>query len=221
MHLKIALGHLSSGNQPQALAELLQAEKLDDSNPVIQNNLGLTYFFRDRLELAELHLRNAVDLKPSYSEALNNLGRILIERAKYKEATTEIQKVIDYLTYPTPERAYSNMGLAKFKQSDFEGAKKHFQKSIELQRENCMALTYYGRCFYELKDFKRSAEVLDKAVGFCMKSQYDEPHYYSALSYYQIGQVVKAETRLEELIKLYPDGKYVEKAKTALETMKR
>lgn len=221
MHLKIALGHLSAGNQPQALAELLQAEKLDDSNPAIQNNLGLTYFFRERLDLAEIHLRNAIDLKPNYSEARNNLGRILIERGKYKEALVEIQKVIDDLTYPTPERAYSNMGLAKFKQNEFESSKKYFLKAIELQRENCMALTYYGRCFYELKDFKRSAEVLDKAVGFCMKSQYDEPHYYSALSYYQIGQVVKAETRLEDLIKLYPDGKYVEKAKTALETMKR
>jgi Tfp pilus assembly protein PilF len=221
LHLKIGQGHLSSGNYPQALAEMISAEKLDPSNPIIQNSLGLSYATRDRLDLAEVHLRRAVELKSNYSEARNNLGRILTERGKYAEAATELQKVLADLTYASPDRAYTNLGIVKFKTSEFELAKKYLQKSLDLQRENCLAQSYYGRCFYELQDYRRSAETLDKAVGYCQRVQYDEPHYYSALSYYQLGQSQKAEARMEELIKLYPDGKYVEKAKTALETMRK
>jgi Tfp pilus assembly protein PilF len=221
LHMKIGTGHISAGNYPQALAELIQAEKLDPSNPAIQNNLGLAYFLRERYDLAEKHIRMALDLKPDFSEARNNLGRTLIERGKYTEAIAEINKVIEDLTYPNPDKAYTNLGIAEFKLRNFDSAKRSFLKSIEIQRENCLAQSYYGRCLYELKDFRRSAEALDRAVGFCQRILFDEPHYYSALSYYQLGQVNKAEARLEELIKLYPDGRYGEKAKSMLETIRR
>ena len=221
LHLKIGQGHLTAGNYPQALAEMITAERLDPSDPMIQNYLGLAYAARERLDLAEVHLRKAVSLKSDYSEGRNNLGQVLSQRGKYPEAAAEIQKVIDDLTYPNPDRALTNMGIIQFKSNHFVEAKKFLLRAIELQRENCLALSYYGRCFYELQDYKKSAEALDRAVGFCQRIQYDEPHYYSALSYYQLGMSQKAEIRLEELIKLYPDGKYVEKAKSALETIRK
>ena len=52
------------------------------------------------------------------------------------------------------------------------------------------------------------ADALDRAVSFCQKNLYDEPHYYSALTYFQLGQTAKAESRFEELLKLYPRGQY-------------
>ena len=36
LHSQIGMGYMSSGNYPQALAELIQAEKLDPKNPKIQ-----------------------------------------------------------------------------------------------------------------------------------------------------------------------------------------
>lgn len=221
LHLRIGIGHLNAGNYPQALAELLESEKLDSSNPIVQNNLGLAYFLRDRLDLSESHLRKALSLKSDYSESRNNLGRVLIERGKYQEAISEITKVINDLTYQNPDKALTNLGLAQFKMGQYDVAKKTFIKAIDHQRENCLALNYYGRCFYELKDYRRAAESLDKAVGFCQRMMFDEPHYYSALSYYQLGQVGRAEARLEELIKLYSDGRYIDKAKSMLETIRR
>jgi tetratricopeptide (TPR) repeat protein len=112
-------------------------------------------------------------------------------------------------------------GIIYFKRKQFAAAKIKFQKAIELQKDNCLASSYYGRCLYELKDHKKAAQALDQAVGFCQRSQFDEPHYYSALTYYQMGQPEKAEARLQEIIKLYPQGKYVDKAKDMLETMRK
>lgn len=221
LHLQLGTSQLNNGNYPQALSELMIAAQLDPNEPVIQNNLGLAYFFRERTDLAEVHIRNAIKLKPDYSDAHNNLSRILIERGRYQEAIQSARVVLQDLTYPNPEKPLINLGIAQFKLSQFDAAKKNFQKALEFQRDNCLAQSYFGRSLFEMQSFSRASEALDRAAGFCQQIQFDEPQYYSALSYYQIGQVQKAEARLEALIKMYPQGKYVDKAKTMLETMRR
>jgi type IV pilus assembly protein PilF len=221
LHLQSGTALLNEGNYPQALSELLTAESLDPENPTIQNNLGLTYFFRERNDLAESHIRKALKLHPEYTDARNNLSRILIERGKYQEAIQEAQAANNDLTYPNPEKPLINLGLAQFKLRQFEISKKTFQKAVEIQRDNCLAQSYYGRSLFELRDYRRAAEALDRAVGFCQRSQFDEPHYYSALSYFELGLNEKAEARFEELLKLYPQGKYVDKAKSMLDTIQR
>lgn len=221
LHQQIGTNHLMNGNYPEALSELLTAERLDSNDPSIQNNLALAYFVRDRLDLAEKHTRKALAIDPKFSDARNNLARILIERAKYPEAIKELQAVINDLTYPNPEKPLTNLGIAYFSMGQYEKAKENFAKAIDYKRDDCQAQSYFGRCLYEMKDYKRALESLDRAVGFCMRSQYDEPHYYSALTLYQLGQSNKAITRFEEIIKLYPNGSYVEKSRSMLETIKR
>jgi type IV pilus assembly protein PilF len=221
LHLKIGTAHLNNENYPQALSELLTAEELDTENPIIQNNLGLAYFFRERYDLAEIHIRKALKLEPKYSDARNNLSRLLIERGRYEEAIHEATIVTQDLTYINPEKPLINIGMAQFKLRQFDAARKTLQKAIDFQRDNCLAHSFYGRSLFELKDFRRASEALDQAAGFCQRSLFDEPQYYSALSYYQLGDRPKAEARLEGLIKIYPNGKYTDKAKTMLETIRR
>ena len=105
--------------------------------------------------------------------------------------------------------------------NDFNGAKNAFSKAVDFQRDSCEAQNNYGRSLYELKDYRKASDALDRAIGFCQRTQFDEPHYYSALSYYQLGEVDKAKSRLDEVIKFYPNGKYIDKAKGLLETINK
>jgi type IV pilus assembly protein PilF len=221
LHLQLGTSQLQDGHYPMALATLKEAERLDPDNPVTQNNLGLTYFFRDRFDLSEEKIRKALKLKPDYSDARNNLARVLIERGQFHEAASQAEKVVADLTYTDPDRAYVNLGIAYFKLNRFSESREALLKAIELQRDNCLAHSYFGRSFFEQKEWKRASEALDRAVGHCMKSQYDEPHYYSALAYYQLGLTKKSEARFMELVKIYPDGKYVQKSKDMLEIIRR
>ncbi len=221
LHLKIGTSHLNNENYPQALSELLTAYELDPSNPVIANNLGLAYFFRERFDLAEVNIRKALKLNANYSDARNNLSRVLFERGKYDESIREAEIVTQDLTYNSPEKPLINIGMSQFKLQRYEAAKKSLLKALEFQRDNCLAYSYYGRTLFEMRDYQRASEALDQAAGFCQRSQFDEPHYYSALSYYQQGKKQMAEARLESLLKLYPNGRYLEKAKTMLETIRR
>ncbi|WP_347355798.1 tetratricopeptide repeat protein [Bdellovibrio sp.] len=221
LHLRLGAAHIESGNYPFALQELLKAAELDPENPAIQNNLGQVYFYRERYDLAEKHLREALKMEPRYSDARNNLGRVLIEAGKYPEAEKEIRTVINDLTYGSPEKAYINLGLLKFNQKEFKASRDAFSKVMQTQTDDCVANTYYGRTLFEEKDYGRAAEALDRAIGFCQKSLYDEPHYYSALAYYRLGDKSKSVARFEELIKYYPTGTYRDKAKGMLSLIRK
>jgi type IV pilus assembly protein PilF len=221
LHLQIGMGHMRTGNYPQALSELMRAENLDPSNPNIQNTLGLAYYFRGRLDLAETHLSRALNINSSFSDARNNLSRVLIDLGKYDKAIIEATRVTKDLTYLYPEKPLINLGVAYFNLEKFKDAEKNLLAAIEISRDNCIAHSYYGRSLYERKEYRKAAEALDRAVGFCQKLQFDEPHYYGALSYFHLGEIKKSVSRLEEVTKIYTDGRYKEKASSMLETIQR
>ncbi len=221
LHQRMGLSLYDQGNYPMALREFLIAEKLNPNNPVVQNNLGLTYFMRERYALSEKHVKRALKLNPNYTDARNNLARILIEEGKYKEAEGELILALNDLTYTGQDRIYLNLGLVFFNQSQYEKARDHFVKSVGLQRDSCTGHSFLGRTYFELKNYEKASEVLDNAIGFCQKNFFDEPHYFSALTYYRLGQVEKAAARFEEILKLYPQGQYRDKSRAMLELLKK
>ncbi len=219
--LRSGTGYLTQGHYPAALRELLSAAELDPSHPVIQNNLGLAYFVREKFDLAEKHISRAIQLDSKYTDARNNHGRVLIELGQYDEAKEQLQRVLADLTYPEPEKAWFNLGLMYFRKGEFDTAKDKFAEGIRTNRGHCLSQTYYGRSLLELKDFDRAAAALDSAVGLCKNSQNDEPHYYSGISYYKLGRTDKAVARMEEVMRLYPQGRYAKKAESMLQIMLR
>ncbi len=221
MYLEVGTSQLQTGAYPQALASLLKAESLDSKNPVIQNNLGLAYFVREYYTKAEVHIRKAISLDEMYSDAYNNLGRTLIELGKYPEAIDVLQKAAKDLTYLSPEKPLLNLGIAYFRMKRFDMAISHLRRSIDIQRENCLARSYLGRSYFEKEEYLKASQELDRATSYCQRSQFDEPIYYAALSYYELDKQEIAIVRLEELIKIYSEGKYRDRAKSMIELMKR
>lgn len=217
----MGISYLEQGNYPFALRELLNAEELDPTSAVVQNNLGQVYFLRERYDLAEKSFQKAIQLQPDFSEARNNLARTYIETGKFPAAEKELKIVFNDLTYAGGTKAYINWGLSRFLQKDYTGAQSAFAKVLESQSDDCVANTYYGRSLFEQKDYTRATEALDRAVGFCQKNLVDEPHYYSALAYYRQGDKSKAVARFEEIVKLYPQGKFRDKSKALLEMIRK
>ena len=220
MRLRLGTSMLEQNNLPGALHELLIAEKLDNKNEVIQNNLGLAYFLRERFDLALPHLKRAVELKPDYSEARNNYGRVLIELARYDDAIAELQIVLSDLTYDDPSKALVNLGLAYFKKNDFANARSRLAQAVRINRQNCLGQILFGRTSLQLGDFTAASKTLDSAVTLCQESKSDEARYYSGLSYYKLGRASSAIARMEEVIKLYPEGQFAKKAESLLKIMK-
>lgn len=216
LYMQSGLAFYESGNYPQALSAFLKAEELYENNASLHNNIGLTYFMREKYELSIKHLERAIDIEPKFSEARNNLARVLIEIGKYNEAEKNLNIVTSDLTYINIDKAYFNLGLLKFNQKNYDEALVNFEKSLKQNPSSCLASAYFGRSYFEKKSYELATTQLDRAVGLCHKISYDEPHYYSALAYYRMGKKERAIARFKELIKLYPEGQYVQKTKALL-----
>jgi type IV pilus assembly protein PilF len=220
LHLRVGTGYLSQGNYPSALRELLIAEDLDPSNEIVQNNLGLVYFFRGHFQLSEQHLKRSVELKPSFSEGRNNHARVLIELMQFDQAIAELGTVLADLTYEEPAKAWVNLGIAYYRKGDFPKARDEFLKAVQIDRSHCLGQDMYGRSLLELGDLMGAAQALDNAVVICKTLNFDEPHYFSGLTYYKLGKTSFAIARMEEVIQLNPNGKYAKKAESLLKLMK-
>ena len=105
-----------------AMRELAKASELDPDNPEIDMTLGLAYQARGDLSKAEEHLRRAIDKKPDYADARNNLGIVLAERKEWDKAIREFEAAAENVMYTTPERAYFNLGEAYRAKGDPAGA---------------------------------------------------------------------------------------------------
>lgn len=227
LHLQIGTTLFTNKKYPAALTELLIAEKLDPANPTVQNNIALTYFVRDRFDLALKHVDRAIALRPDYTEARNNRARILIERGEYAAAIEEAKRVTQDLTYGFPIRGWTNISLAYFRKGDFANARDSATQALKIERGSCFAQTILGRSLLELgiaanapRQIHDAAETLDRAIVACRPEGQDEAAYFAGLAHYKLGKSATAVARLQELLKDYPEGRYVKKAESLLEIIK-
>ncbi len=220
LHFNIGVSDLESGRYPEALQQLLIANDMEPDNPLILNNLGLAYFVREKYAEAHQNIARALKLRPSYSDARNNLGRVLIEMGRTDDAIAELERVTKDLTYPSPEKAFANLGLAHMKKEEYQKAKKALAKAIQINREFCEAYNYYGQTLFRNQEFSKSSDIFDRALKICDRIP-QEVHYFSALSYYKSGQFDKAIARFEEVIKNYPESEFAQKSESMLKIIKK
>lgn len=178
LHLEMGTAHLAQGNYPAALTELLEAEQLDGTDPVIQNNLGLAYSVRGRVKEALAHYNKALELNSNYSDARANLARLQIDQKHYNEALHNLSLVENDLTYPYPEKPLSLKGMVYFYTGRYKTAEEYLARSMNAQRESCVTSDFYGRTLYEEKKLDEAAGILDLAIENCRPSRFEEPLFF-------------------------------------------
>lgn len=219
LYADVGRADLASGQYPEALQQLQIAYELDPEDPDILNDLGLAYFVRNKYTDALFYINKSLKNKPNFTEARNNLGRVLIDMGKYNEAIRELQTVTADLTYLTPEKGFANLGLAYLKKEDYENSKKYLVKAIQANREFCPAYNYYGQALFQTNNFEKAAKMFDRQVKICEKTS-DEVQYFSALSYFKMGNRDKALARFEEIVKESPAGEFAQKSEAMIKIIR-
>ncbi len=218
IYTRLGYEYLNNGKYPEALQNFLEAEKLDDTASSIQNGLAMTYYAREKYDLATKHINQALKLDPKNIDAHNNKGRILIALGQYIDAERSLEIALKDLTYTEIEKPLTNMGLLLMRKNQPNEAKTYFMKAIQANRNFCPAYKEYGNALIKIKNYEMAGSLFDKAIKVCQNSP-EEAHYLSALSYYQLGKKDFAVARLREVIKLYPESEYAEKSKSLLKAV--
>lgn len=157
--------NMLQGNYTAALKELLDAEKLNPQDPVIQNYLGITYKNKNMPDKAIEHFNKALSLKPNYSVARNNLGTVYLDKEEWDIAIGYFKSVLDDVLYMTPHFPLSNIGWAYFNKGDFSTAKSYYLKALEIQPDFIIALNGLGQIHMALKDYEQAVLIYEKIVS--------------------------------------------------------
>jgi tetratricopeptide (TPR) repeat protein len=106
------------------------AEKVDPSVPEIYYLRSLVLEATEYRHMAKTDLEKAIELKPDFVEARNNLAVMLIEGGSFEEAAAHLEKAIKLM--PGSSEIHMNLGEAYRGMREWDKAYKHLQKAEEL-----------------------------------------------------------------------------------------
>ncbi len=176
-----------NGEETQAMANLIEAAKLDPQNSELNNYLGLVYYQKGQSKEALKHLRKAVDLNPKYSEAQNNLCALYSEENQNAKALVHCEKAVSNLLYATPERAYHNMGLIYEKQGEIKKAKERFQKATKVNAKFVLSLNSLGKISTMENNLEDAQKYFSQAAQVCLNSPVGIWSMECSLSHYELA----------------------------------
>jgi type IV pilus assembly protein PilF len=190
-----------------SLSHLLKAKELDPKNSKVRNNLGMAYFFRNQIPLAEEQLKKAIDLDEKNSDARLNLGSLYLDAKKYKEARIQFEKVLEDLTYAAQFRNYYNLAILSLAEGDRRMAFEYLAKSIQEKNDYCLSHYKLGEMYAEEFRFKQALDAFkESGKGTCVSDP--APSYQVAMMLLNLNKPVEAKMKFKEVTEKFPETRF-------------
>jgi Tfp pilus assembly protein PilF len=131
--------YFQEGYEKQAKGELEEAVKLYQKSielfPTAEAHtfLGWAYSFQGNIEAAIAECKKAIQIDPEYGNPYNDIGCYLIDRGRYEEAQTWLEKATRARRYESYCYPYYNMGRLWEQKGDWFKALEYYTRSV---REN-------------------------------------------------------------------------------------
>lgn len=204
-HLNFGLAYIEAGQYPQALNELLEAEKNNPKDAQIHYFLGVCYFNRGMSKETIEELEKAISLRENYSEAHNQLGSIYAEMGRFDDAINEFKKALSNLVYVTPSYAMNNLAWAYYKKGDYAQAMSKYEEL--LKREPTTPILplvekNMGVVTFSQKRYDTAAEHLRKSLTIA--PNFTEARLWLGKALAAQGKYKEAEQEFNNLIEAMP-----------------
>ncbi len=193
----LGVASFNQGEMREALRELLLAVEADPTLAQGHNALGLVFSAMSHPDEATKHYREALRLRPKFSEAHNNLGTLLLDRGDYKGAITEFQAALADILYTTPWLAEGNLGWAHYKNGDPEQARRFLGNAVASNPKFCRGYTWLAAMAVELNQPDQILANAKRFDKYCMsdtklaptipRESIDQMHYYVGLGHMKQG----------------------------------
>lgn len=160
LHTQLGAGYYELRNFRVALEELQEALRTDPGYGPAHNTLALVYMELREDALAQQSFERALQINPLDSDANNNYGWFLCQRKRYDEATKYYLAALKDPLYPTPEKAYVNLGLCARERGDISGALQYFERARAMQPANPAALYHLSDLAFRRGQAKEARDLL-------------------------------------------------------------
>ena len=177
----LALIAYQQGRIEDAGEMILEAITRNDDDPALHANCGAIMNLLGRPMEAEAASRHALEMKPDYAEAYNNLTVALEVQGRLDEALESGLKAIEL--NPDHLEAHINLGNLKLRRGEVSEAIEAYQAAIRIAPDSAMARANLGTALRQSGDLEAAEESCRQAIG--LDPQYAEAHN-------SLGNVFKA-----------------------------
>lgn len=158
------------GRSEDALKSLNLSAQLFPANAVVYRNLGYFYWKNmSDLDRAETAFRNAIRLKPDYAVTYNQLGIVLMEAKRPKEALETFLKA-DALQ-PNDPMILLNIGNVQMTLKDFRGATATLERARSIDLQNPTIRVSLGYAYSMRKKFDLAVAEVRYAIRIDPKDE--------------------------------------------------
>ena len=151
-------------------------------------NLSFLYYKLNHLEIAEIIIEEAIQLKPSLPNGHCIRGLILKGLDKYDESRLSLEKAIEldknYFD------AYINLGLLNKDSNKYNEAEEYYLKALEINNKSAIAHLNLGACYKEKQDLDKA--ILHTKMAIEIDNKLENCYLNLATIYNQIGDYKKS-----------------------------
>ncbi len=147
IHQQLGDNLLSQGDPQGAMKEYLQSVDYDDT-PEAHLGLGVIYSWSlGRPDDGEREFKRALEMRPDYAEAMNNLGALYIQRGRFDEAVAPLEKAARDPLYKSRVLAQSNLGWALYKSGQTERGIGEIKGALAVAPKYCLGWRQLGTIY--------------------------------------------------------------------------
>ena len=150
------------GRPAEAIALARQAIAIEANNPVYLNTFGFLSRISRKYEDSATALLRAIELKPDYADAHNNLGIVYAERGDLPKAEASYQEALRHRA-EFPE-AQNNLGNLFYRMGRLDEAVTAFDVATTLRPAYAEAHTSQGDAFVNQGEADKALDAYRKAV---------------------------------------------------------
>jgi tetratricopeptide (TPR) repeat protein len=148
--------------------------------------------------VAEQLLRRVLEKEPKHKTIRRNLGFVLAEQRKFKEAVDVLQEQTKI--NPFEDYAYNMLGRVYWRQQDYANAETAFRKQLEVTPLDQYAHANLGQMLVEWRKYKEAVPELEQAISLTPDEEL--LHVSLGRAYLNLGESEKSIKAFEEALKL-------------------
>jgi Tfp pilus assembly protein PilF len=217
-HYQMGVSYFNENNMAAALTELTEAAKYDSDNPDIFNYLGMAYYNKKKFDIAEKNYLRALNLKPTFSEARNNLGVDYLEMQRWDDSIHQLEMVTEDIFYSNQAAANINLGLAYFGKGDYPKALSILRSVVANYPRDPRARLNLGRVYFTLDKNDLAIGEYKKALE--LNQEYANAYYNLGLVYLKIKDSHAAQKSFREVVRIAPDSEIGQLSREYLDVLK-
>lgn len=163
-YVQLGLEYIKRNDIHRARKHLSRALEIDPNDASANASMGLIYHQESEDEKAEELFNKAISADPNYTPGRSYYGAYLFSKQRYQEALQQFQIAATDTRYEGRTQVFTNIALCHIKLQNDSKAIDAYQKALQLDRVNGIALAGITELYIQNGNFDKAQHYYNRLV---------------------------------------------------------